>query len=424
METPLPIIPERLSHSPPLHVEISEHLEGKQTFETAKRISEGDLDAHGWTDAELPGRIASYAYHAPGVVMGIDGLQSLDTYFDNNPALPPYITKEINIWYCLPARPNRLNQQGRLVVVMADILGDQGAEHAFALRQHIKLPSTLTDQEAIYVGRSNQEAQQLHDSAIVTEDATAVTGAIVLGLALGKIVKEGAKYLPKHDVSQQPADEQNTSLLTKEHRMTRRAFMKKAIRYTAAGAAATGLLTLGRNEVLNRAEHAQDEQREQLWETIDSYLKPRLLTSTWLDGRSDRLVLATDDARKEPGIPQQAEAIAMVGYNHNAVAQEDIRNPSQRGTAARAYAEELLSMTKQIYADYYHIPIEDVPDEVTNDFLDYFTTGELVEITDPGGSSFQPEFGSYLKRYVHSRGTFHSPQLEAAITHLRPKQTR
>jgi hypothetical protein len=63
METPLSIIPERLSHSLPLHVEISEHLGGSQVIEAVKRISEGDLDAHGWTDAELPGRIASYAYH-------------------------------------------------------------------------------------------------------------------------------------------------------------------------------------------------------------------------------------------------------------------------------------------------------------------------------------------------------------------------
>ncbi|HYT42086.1 MAG TPA: hypothetical protein VEP90_07055, partial [Methylomirabilota bacterium] len=368
------------------------------------------------------GRIATYTYHAPGIVMGIDGLQPLDTFFVNNPYLPPYVTREANIWYGIPARPNKLNQHGRLVVVIADVLGDEVADHAFALRHHIKLPRKSTYQEASYVWRSNQEAQQVSDSAILTEDATAATASIALGLAIGKIMKEGAKYLPKQDASQQPAEEQINPLLAKKHRMTRRAFMKKALQYTAAGAVATQLLNIGRNEVHDLAGHAQDEPTEQLWETIDSYLKPRLLTSTWLDGRSDRLVLATDDARKEPGIPQQAEAIVMVGVNHNAVVQEDLRNPSQRGTAARAYAEELLSMTKQIYAGYYHIPVEEVPDGVTNAFLDYFTTGELVEVIDPEGPSFQPEFGSHLKRYVQNRGTFHSPQLEAAIAHLRPKQ--
>jgi hypothetical protein len=202
METSISIIPERLSHNPPLHVEIAEHLGGSRVIETVKRVSEGNLDAHGWTDAELPGRIAAYTYHAPGIVMGIDGLQPLDTFLVNNPDLPPYVTREANIWYSIPARPNKLNRHGRLVVVMADVLGDEVAENAFALRQHIKLPSSLTYREASYVERANQEAQQIRDSAILTEDATAVTAAIVLGLAIGKIVQERAKYLHKQNASQ------------------------------------------------------------------------------------------------------------------------------------------------------------------------------------------------------------------------------
>jgi hypothetical protein len=70
----------------------------------------------------------------------------------------------------------------------------------------------------------------------------------------------------------------------------------------------------------------------------------------------------------------------------------------------------------------WHVSPDQAPPQIIHSILDYISQVDIVKVTDPGASSLQPAVTAHIDRYITPYKSFHSPQVENAITHLRPKE--
>jgi hypothetical protein len=356
----------------------SDHLKLYQSF------ANGNIETFAW-NTQVGERIKSYAFTAPTLLLTIDDLapQPVSLY----PLFTPH-QEAIYSWIALPARPNKLHQSGKIYVVKGDTDFYRLPQ---AILPNVKEPDSLKEQ---------MDTQQKSDAKNAVQlDQNALAGETVGIGAIGAILWGASKLM---------------SLSTATQNMSRRQFLRKSIA-TATGIAVAGSMI--RYALPEATAVVPNEPIEEFLQTLSSVIRPRIARSTFIDGRTALLLAKAEDAVLEN--PTQATNVVVIGDEHADMAPTYMQDKVQRNTAITAYAQELLGVAQQVYGKYYHLSPNQIPPQVTNSLLDYVTQVDIIEINDPGGSSFQPNFPSTVDQQISVIKSFNSPQVEEAIKILR-----
>jgi hypothetical protein len=297
------------------------------------------------------------------------------------------------VWTHLPARPNQLSHTGKLYVVKGDTDYFRLPQ---AVMPEVKESASLYQQTSNMEDTEAENAQRVYNTAVAGETA----GIALLGLALW----EASKLL-------MPA--------VTEQQLSRRKFLGQTLKFAIATAATGSIL---RYPMPNIAASAANEPTKDFLQTVDTIVRPRLLRSAYIDGRTALLLAKAADAQTTLSECSQTTNAVVMGNQHVGMAATYLQDKSARNTAIAAYTAELLDTAKQVYASYFHLSPENIPPQVTQSLLNYVSQVDIVEVTDPGGSSLQPSIAQNIDKQVTLYKSFHSPQVEAAIAHLRPKQ--
>jgi hypothetical protein len=361
----------------------SDHLKLYQSF------ANGNIESFDW-NKEVGERIRSYEFTAPALLLTIDGLAP-------QPASPyPFFTPHQEAtftWVSLPARPNKLNQAGKVYVVKGDTDFYRLPQ---AILPNVQEPDSLKQQMDIQQKSDDKNAVQLDQNALAGE--TIGVGAI------GAILWAASKLLSPSSANQQ---------------LSRRQFLRKSIA-TATGIAVAGSML--RFALPEATAVVPNEPTEEFLQTVSNIVRPRIARSTFIDGRTALLLAKAEDAQANLTNAAQVQNVVIMGDEHADMAPTYMQDKKQRNTAIAAYAQELLAAAQQVYGNYYHLSPDQIPPQVTNSLLDYVSQVDIVEVTDPGGSSFQPNFPSIVDQQFTAINRFNSPQVEEAIKDLRPKQ--
>jgi hypothetical protein len=199
--------------------------------------------------------------------------------------------------------------------------------------------------------------------------------------------------------------------------MPRRQFLGNAIGVTAGIMATGSLLRLETPYIAN----VKDEPTKDFLETVANVVRPRIARSLIIDGRTAMLLAKAEDVQAILPELSQAVNVVVMGNQHLDMVPTE-QDKGERNKAIAAYAEELLASAQQVYADYFHILPEHIPPQVINSVLNYVSQVDIVEVTDPGGPTIQPNFPQTVDKQITPYKSFHSPQVEEAIKPLRPQQ--
>ncbi len=347
----------------------------------------GDLDVHGW-NKEVGERIASYAWSSPALLLTIDGV------VPQPPSVYPQLTslqEAIYTWVRLPARPIKLNQTGKIYVVKGDT-------------DYYRLPQAVlpTVQESASL-KQQMDAKyhaEVENSSLIQQQA--IVGETAIITALGMVLWAANKY---------------ANPLIGNQKISRRQFLDKTIK------AATGTVGVGsflRYELPNITTVIPHKSTEEFFQIVDNVVRPRLVRSTFIDGRTALLLAKAEDAQPMLGDLHQAKNVVVMGSAHTDMVSTYLQGKEERNNAIAGYAGELLETAKEVYATYNHVPPEHTPTNVIQSVLNYVSQVDIVEVSDPGGSSFQPDFPRTVDKQMTPLKTFNSPQVEQAIQHLRP----
>lgn len=386
MEVSLPFTPENPTETPTIHFEPGSHPRtDSDNTAVYNSFYSGNLDAHGW-NKEVGERIASYAFNTPALLLTIDGVgpQSPSAY----PVFTP-LAEAAGIWTHLPARPNQLNHTGKLYVVKADT-------------DYYRLPQAILPN----VQESNSLKQQMDAdyrgdiaSSVNTLQASLLGETALVG-SLGAVLWGASKL-----ISQRAANQ----------KISRRQFLNKSLAIGTGIAIGT---SVSRAFLGNLAAIAPNEPTAEFLETVDNTIRSRLIRSSFIDGRTGLLLAKAEDAQQ--AMESNATNVIVLGEAHADIAATFMQEKGERNTAIAAYAQELLAVAQQVYDNYYHLSPDHIPSSVTHALLNYVSQVDIVEIRDPGGQSYQPNFPSTVDKQITPYKSFHSPQVEEAISQLRP----
>ncbi len=390
MEGQTSYLPETLTQASALHFEPGIHQSESGQVTVYSDFRQGNLNAYAW-NTEVGERIASYAYNAPALLLTIDGLEPV---LPSQKPLDTPLTEAGIIWTHLPARPNKLNHTGQAYVVRGDTLFWQIPQ---AVIPDLKDPARFYPQMDAKVQTDAQNAERTYDTAIAGETA---------GIAsLGLVLWGASKLLAPSATSQQ---------------LSRRRFLGNTLKLALATAVTGSLL---RYPLSNITAGAANEPTKEFLQTIDNIIRPRLTRSTFVDGRTALLLAKAEDAQDQLRGEVEPTNVLVMGSIHADMAPTYVQEKGERKKAIAAYAGELLDTAKLVYASFFHLSPENIPPQVTQSLLNYVSQVDIVQVTDPGGSSFQPSIAQNIDKQVSLYKSFHSPQVEAAIAHLLPKQT-
>ena len=383
MERQTSLIPEIVAQSHNIYFEPGFH--GGYT-EAESAFSRGNLDAHAW-NTETVQRIISYAYDAPALLLTLDSLEPVPP---NQKPLNTPRQEASTVWIDLPARPNKLNHTGKVYVVKGDSYQLQIPE---AVLPNAKDLSGFSQQMSTIVQKEAYNDISAEANAILEETA----GIASLGLLLWGASKFIRPSIPMQTIS-------------------RRKFLERAIIATTA---TTVIGSLARLTTSNIAAEASNEPTEEFLQTVGNIVRPRLVRSTFIDGRTALVLAKAEDAQAISADLLQATNVILMGNRHMEMAPTYLQDREERNTAIVAYAKDLLDTAKQVYISYFHISPKSIPLQVTQFLLNYVSQEDIVEVTDPGGLSFQPNVTQSIDKQVTLYKSFHSPQVEEAIKPLR-----
>jgi hypothetical protein len=380
---------EQSNDSSAIHFEPGTHpLTDNDIAAVYTNFTQGNLDAHGW-NKEVGERIASYAYNAPALMLTIDGLEPL-------PHTPTRLYSSLQeagiLWTHLPARPNQLHHSGEVYVVKGD--------------NYLRIPQTVLPDGIepinLFKQMDAQNAADLENANNVRLEAIGeeTAGIAALGLALWS----ASKLLSPSAMKQQ---------------MTRRRFLSNSIATAAATATAGSILRI---PLPNMIADMPSEPTEEFLQTVANIVRPRITRSVFIDGRTALLLAKAEDAQTAlvGEIPQMTNVVVM-GDAHTDIEPTYLRDKSGRDHAIAAFAQELLSIAKQVYGSYYHVSPDQITPQATQSLLKYVSQVDVVKVTDPDGSSFQPYFPRIADKQITLYKSFNSPQVEEAISQLRPQ---
>ncbi len=354
--------PEVSSTNSNIHFESGLHPLGfhDQDLVVGQFKDSGDLDTHIW-NPEVGERIASYAYDTD-LVLAIDGV-SPDPK-DRSLATTDDYERATRNWVALPARPLELTKSGTIYLVGADFNPAMGDYN-------------LTEEN---------KAMEGYTASLITENMLIATA--LLGIMSGG----------------------------RDKGTTRRDFLKAA----GAGIALTAL----RPVPLILTPLSQTEQEEKILQDLGSFLSPKLMGSTWRDGRTALLAAKMQDVVGSglvPGSDEQTQYAVVMGSGHQDK-YGDFQQKQARDRTIVEFAREIVEAGRKIYAAANKIPVDLVPNEHINSLFDYLAKVDIIEVRDPREYADKDFYKSGLINACFTEVTsFQSPQVETIISDLRPK---
>lgn len=386
MEVPRNIVAEKRREGSVIHFEPGIHPPASELTQLYKDFNNGHLETQMW-NKEVSERIASYAYNAPALLLTIDGLApeppSANPLFNS-------LQEAIYTWVRLPSRPNKLNHTHKAYVVKGD---SQYYRLPQAVLHNIEEPESLRQQMEAQAQNEAENAQKLDQNAIMGETA----GIAALGMALWG----ASKLLSPAALSQ---------------RMSRRKFLGRSLAITTGVMVGGSLLRLETPNIAN----VPNEPTEEFLQTVANVVRPRLARPIFQDGRTALLLAKAEDA--QASLPElfQATNVVVMGSGHLDMASRYMQDNGERNKSIAAYATELLDVAKQVYGNYYRVSPDQITPQATNALLNYVTQVDIVAVTDPGGSSFQPSLAQIIDKQITPYKSFYSPRVAEAIKDLRP----
>jgi hypothetical protein len=369
---------EKRSEAGSIHFEPGLHNSDRSELKKIYQdFAHGDLTAHIW-HPEVSERIASYAYTASGLLLSIDGLAPYPP--SSHPVVAPQ-QEAINTWISLPARPNILNQTNKVYVLKGDNL-------AYRLPQAI-LPKVEEPEQLRQQMDAEDQTQSDNASVMIQQSIIEETTSI---MTLGAVLWGASKLL--------------------ERKMSRRKFLGNMIAVGTAGLVAGSIL---RYPLPDITASLPNEPTKDFLEVVDNFVRPRLTRSKFSDGRTALLLAKAEDAQNTFAHLSGIINTIVMGAGHGEIAPTYLQDKGERDKAIAAYTGELLDVAKEVYGHYYHISSKDMPTQIIQALSNYLSEVDIVEVTDPGGSSFQPNIPQTIENYIVSVNRFNSPQVIKAI---------
>ena len=196
---------------------------------------------------------------------------------------------------------------------------------------------------------------------------------------------------------------------------SRREFLKRSIPVVADAAAllsGAGGLTYWRYEMSTGEQiaYTSNEQTREDLQTIAAIMRPRLARSIYVDGRTALL-----DAKLHAWMQgkQSAGAIVM-GPFHD----PDILDTEDETTLIHDYAKDILETTDEILDAQKVKRTHSEKAARYQALLRYFAKVDTYTVTDPGGSTINPNLPKIIPQHVRYNGTSQCPQVEQAVSDL------
>ena len=79
----------------------------------------------------------------------------------------------------------------------------------------------------------------------------------------------------------------------------------------------------------------------------------------------------------------------------------------------------MIKIGKYYYAKIHHVSPDDTPGLIINNILDYLAQIDIVEVVDPGGPNYNPEFPKRIKDYIKVTKSFPCDEIKQATKDLR-----
>lgn len=373
-----------------IHFEPGHHPNETEKYEKVhQQFYNGYLDAHYW-NPEVADRIKSYAYHEPSLVLTIDGGS-------------PRAYRPIYSWINLPARPSSLNKKGTIYLLKGDTTEKFFPYYVLPEIKAEKMPSDIIDD-------AEKRGEYERELVVSTKYRNVKNEGELIGLGIGAGIL--AIMLGKGEKSSK----------AKIKQLTRRQFIvgagKTAVAIEAALHAGSKIPYLI-DQFANAAAVQTTEDSMKFWQNLNNLLGPKSTVN--VDGRTALLIAKTSD-HQQLSDPAYKDAIysILMGTTHDAMS-GSFRDKSARAEIIKLLAQQYVDTGKQIWARYYNVRTEDVPNTAINNILNYICEYEIEQIVDPGGHSPQQGFDRKVDHYIKSVGNYYSQEVMEAVKDLRPK---
>ncbi len=384
---------------PDIHFERAHHalspVEAQISF---IRFLQGDKTAHGW-NREVTESMASYK----PLFLALDGQTPLQvsefTWIPGQNPLPLSDVDKQLLWFAVPGAPSEINDTGKVSVVAGDIIYSNVFPY---VRNNKELPQEAFNALDV-LGRDS--SNDLFDNPKINELAQ------LFEMSAEDLIIALPMALLTRNTLRRPIHYQPT-------KYSRREFIKRSIPVVAGVAAllsGAGGLTYERYKMSTGEQiaHASNEQTREELQTIAAIMRPRIARSIYVDGRTALL-----DAKLRAFMKgKQGAGAVVMGEFHD----PDVLNTADETTLIHDYAKDILETVDEIF-EAQKMKLD--PHERTvrrQSLLQYFAKEDVYTITDPGNPTINPNLPNIIPQHVRYEGTFQCPQVEQAVSDLRPQ---
>lgn len=335
----------------------------------ADKFTSGDLNAHQWNNA-VKERMSAYQPQ----VISIDG-QAPSARWD--------INRKGHIWLSLPGRPNDINHDNPTYVVAGDFYDYTQALTDFSNTANPNVDALLQELDKEMPGTGLMELFQAYGEK---------TGMGLSGGLASMAILAGA---------------------TKSQPIARREFLKYASE-AVLGLALSWALPAWFAPV--GAAVMNNEPAKDLLMDITTITGPYLIKSDYLNARTAMLIAKTQDSIDYLGLPTTIPSSVLMGAAHTPEAAVLMTNPVARTEVIAQYTGDLVKTLNTVIRSEY--PALDTV-AARKALLDHVSRAQIIQVTDPGGPSPNPQLLTLVDSCVSNVATIQSPQIEQAISHLR-----
>ncbi len=382
---------------PDIHFERAHHtLSSAEAQLLYNRFLQGDKTAHGW-NKEVTQSMAAYK----PVFLALDGQAPLQvgefTWVPGQSPLPLSDMDKQLLWFAVPGAPSEINDKGAVSVIAGDVLYRNVFPY---VRNKKELPQEAVNaSDALERDSSNDlfGNPKINELAQLFEmSAEDLVIALPMTLLARNVLRRATHYQPT--------------------KYSRREFLKRSLPVIAGAAAllsGAGGLTYGRYKMSTGEQIASavNEQTREELQAIASIMRPRIARSIYADGRTALL-----DAKLRAFMQgKQGAGAVVMGEFHD----PDVLNTADETTLIHDYAKDILETVDEIF-DAQKMKLDPHERAARHQaLLHYLAKEDVYTVTDPGGTTINPDLPKIIPQHVRYEGTFQCPQVEQAVSDLR-----